>query len=110
MSDTDKISKQGEQALRYNQGKPELSYMLHANYAIQGMCEVMTFGARKYNKLNWQKPFDKDQLIDSLLRHLMAYTNGEEYDKESKLHHLDHVMCNSMFLSYHYNKRKPVDE
>lgn len=95
-----------EQALRYNTGKPELSFILEADYAIEGVCEVLKFGSIKYDRSNYKKGFPKEQLIDSLLRHLTKYINGEELDGESHLHHLDHVLANSIFLSYHYNGKK----
>ena len=96
-----------EQSLRYNEGKAELSYILDADYAMEGACEVMTFGAKKYDRNNWKKGFEKEQLINSLLRHLTKFQNGEEVDEESGLPHVDHALCNAIFLAYHYNGRKP---
>ena len=95
-----------EQALRYNEGKPELSYVLDADYAIEGLCEVLAFGAEKYDRSNYKKGFPKEMLVDSLLRHLTKFMNGEELDEESGLHHTDHVLANAVFLSYHFNRKK----
>ena len=100
-----------EQALRYNENKVQLSHILEADYAIEGVCEVLEFGAKKYDRSNYKKGFPKEQLIDSLLRHLTKYINGEELDSESNLHHLNHVLANSIFLAYHYNgKKEKFDE
>lgn len=101
---------QKELSLRYNEGKCQLSYMLDANYAMEGMCEVLRFGAQKYERNNWKKGFDFEGLADSLLRHLAAHQNGEMYDPESGLPHVDHVLCNAMFMAYHFNGRKDLDE
>lgn len=95
-----------EQALRYNDGKPELSYILEADYAIEGVCDVLAFGAKKYDRGNYKKGFPKEKLVDSLLRHLTKFLNGEEYDEESGLHHTDHITANALFLAWHYNGRK----
>ena len=91
---------------RFNQGKPELSYILDANYAIEGICDVMSFGATKYERDNWKLGFPKEKLADSLLRHLTKFLSGEELDEESGLPHVDHIGCNALFLAYHYNGRK----
>ena len=37
-------------------------------------------------------------VINSLLRHINAFRAGEDFDKESGLLHLDHAMCNLVFL------------
>lgn len=88
-----------EQALRYNKDKPELSYILDTSLAITGACKVMSFGAVKYGRNNWKKGLPTDEVIDSLLRHLLAYKDGEVLDPESGLPHLDHVTCNALFLA-----------
>jgi len=95
-----------EQALRYNTGKPELSFLLSAPYAMTGLAEVFTEGAKKYPRDNWKKGFPKDQLVDSLLRHLMAYQNGQENDEETGCNHLNHVLWNAMALADEYNGKR----
>ncbi|CAL9959710.1 dATP / dGTP pyrophosphohydrolase [Vibrio phage D148] len=94
------------QALRYNSGKPELSFLLSAPHAMTGLAEVFAEGAKKYPRNNWKKGFPKDQLVDSLLRHLMSYQNGEEVDEETGCCHLDHVLWNAMALSDEYNGKR----
>lgn len=91
-----------EQALRYNTGKPELSYVLDVMPALKDMVAVMEFGASKYERNNWQKGFPKEKLLDSLLRHVDAFYSGEDVDPESGLSHVGHILCNAAFLAYHY--------
>lgn len=94
-------SSETEQALRYNTGKPELSYVLDVMPALKDMVAVMEFGAQKYDRNNWQKGFPKEKLLDSLLRHVDAFYSGEDVDPESGLPHVGHIMCNAAFLAYH---------
>lgn len=97
-----------EKSDRFNSGKEKWS-LVHFQ-SLTPMVEVLEFGAKKYSPDNWKKGFDKKELLDSLLRHVTALADGEEFDKESKLHHIGHIMCNAMFYSFHYviygNKNK----
>lgn len=91
-----------EQAMRFNDNKPQLSYLLDAMPALKDMVEVMEFGSRKYARNNWRLGFPKDKLLDSMLRHIDAFYSGEDIDPESGKSHVGHIMCNAMFLAYHF--------
>lgn len=88
-----------ERATRYNEGKPRLS--LVPATAIIEMGRVMTFGAQKYEANNWKKGMPIDECLDSCLRHLTAFMNGEANDKESGLSHISHAMTNLAFITYY---------
>lgn len=101
-----------QDALRYNTGKPQLSYLLSAPEAVKGLSEVFTFGATKYARDNWKRGFKTHELVDSALRHLTLYLNGEDLDLNpvtgaaDKLHsglpHIDHVLWNILVLAEQY--------
>lgn len=87
-------------ALRYNNEKPKWS-LVHFGSFIP-MVKVLMFGAKKYSPDNWKKPMDKKELLDSMQRHMAALMDGEELDPESGESHIGHLMCNTMFFSYHF--------
>jgi|TARA_R110000744_G_scaffold344397_1_gene449772 hypothetical protein len=93
-----------DQAMRYNDGK--MSWELVDFKSLEPMVEVLMFGASKYSPNNWKKGQPTSEILGSLLRHLIAYQDGETVDPESNKHHLGHAMCNLMFLVYN-NKNHP---
>lgn len=86
-------------AERYNVGKPQLSYLLTAPRAAEALARVMEQGAKKYARDNWKKGLPREELIDSLLRHLLAYHNGALMDAESRQPHVAHILANALFLA-----------
>ena len=74
---------------------------------IEGIGEVLTFGANKYEPNNWQNVEDaENRYYAAALRHLLAWRKGEKTDPESGLSHLDHVACNIMFLKHFEREEK----
>jgi hypothetical protein len=70
---------------------------------VEGIGEILTFGAEKYAAWNWQKASsdeDRERLKGAMMRHAMAYMNGEKVDPESGKSHLYHMGCCQMFLDY----------
>lgn len=84
------------EALRYNGDKPRLS-LLPSQPLIE-IAKVMTVGAKKYATDNWRNGFEYRSIYDSLQRHLLAWLEGEDLDKETGLSHLAHAGCNILFL------------
>ena len=93
-----------KQADRFNEGK--LKWALVDFDSLEEMVKVLEFGAKKYGSDNWKKGLNTTEIVESLLRHITAYLNCEDTDKESGMLHVGHIMCNAMFLSY-MNKYKP---
>src|SRR5690625_1514407 len=87
-----------EQADRYNEGKPKLSYLDLESF--EDTARVLEFGANKYTRDNWRKGLPVTEILDSLLRHVSAIQRGELTDPESGLPHHGHIGCNVMFLAH----------
>lgn len=97
-----------KKGLRYDDDKPEMSLM--CPIALEGMAKALTLGAKKYSAHNWQYGMKWSRVFNSLLRHTFKLMSGEDVDSESGLPHVDHIMCNAMFLSNYYRKQKAYDD
>ena len=85
---------------KFDGGK--LEYGLLPPLALEETVKVLTFGAQKYERDNWQKvPDAKRRYFDALQRHVWSWKQGEQLDPESGIHHLAHAMCCLMFLYEH---------
>jgi hypothetical protein len=87
-----------EKALRYNENKLKWSYVHYKS--IEPLVKVLMFGAKKYAPDNWKKGLNKDEILESAMRHLVALMDGELICPESGESHTGHLMCNMMFFNY----------
>jgi hypothetical protein len=86
-------------ALRFNEGKPSLAYILQFANPIKAIARIMEFGAMKYADGNWRKGGKPDrEYLDSMMRHLTDWAHGEKYDNDSGCSHLGHAIWNLMAL------------
>lgn len=69
--------------------------------ALLGAAEAFSYGARKYAAWNYLSGdgLRWGQFLGAALRHLFAWSLGEETDKESGLSHLDHAAASILMLS-----------
>lgn len=107
---TAKAVPHSEAAARFNTGKLRYSLVLEAPEALAGLAHVLEFGAQKYERSNWTKGLPLTQIIDSLLRHTVAFMQGEDLDIESQLPHVDHMLCNALFLAQLYRANPECDD
>lgn len=84
--------------IKHDKGKPMIS-LVEPRF-IEGLAEVMTQGASKYGRDNWQECTEPHRYLDALLRHTLKYWDGEKVDTESGKSHLYHIAFNAMALDY----------
>jgi hypothetical protein len=90
-------------AVKYDEGKPD--YSLMPSESLDLICQVWSFGEKKYAAFNWSKGFAWRRPIAAALRHIYAWLRGEDNDPESGLPHLAHAACClSMVLYFQYKK------
>ena len=66
--------------------------------ALEEVAKVLAFGRAKYSSWNWAKGMAYSRLIGAAMRHLFAWTRGQDKDPETGLSHLAHLACCVLFL------------
>lgn len=89
-------------------GKPPMDLL--DPIALEGLAEVLAFGAKKYAAHNWRGGIAYSRLVAALLRHTFAILRGERTDPESGLPHINHVGCCWMFLANMMVTRPDLDD
>lgn len=97
-----------DRADRFNTDKPKWSLVDFKS--LEPMVNVLEFGAKKYSAHQWKIGLPTTEICESLLRHIFAYMNGENNDKDSGLPHIGHAMCNLMFLQYMMDNKPEFDD
>ena len=85
---------------RFNQGKTR--HDLTPAFAQEQYARVLTAGANKYGDDNWRQGMSWSKVIASMKRHINAFESGEDFDPETGILHVAHVMCNAAFLAEYY--------
>jgi hypothetical protein len=71
------------------------------------VCDVLTFGCRKYSPDNWMHvPGGERRYFEAALRHITARQAGQINDEETKLPHLAHAICCLLFWLWLDNKNR----
>jgi hypothetical protein len=97
-----------EGGIKHDSEKPKLSLIPRA--ALEEEARVFEFGANKYGRDNYKKGMAYSRLIDAALRHIIAFSDGENLDAESSLSHLGHARCCLAMLLYYINNNVGKDD
>jgi hypothetical protein len=82
--------------IKHDQGKPPMD--LIPSFPLFCIAEVLNYGAVKYSEHNWRKGMPWTRPYAAAQRHLLAWNDGEDLDPETGLNHIDHALCELMFL------------
>lgn len=94
--------------IKFDSDKPRMDLL--DSHAIEKLSEVLGFGACKYGANNWRKGIVYSRLIAAALRHIFAFSRGENNDPESGLPHVAHAMCCLMFILGMMNEKPEMDD
>ena len=92
-----------ETAVKFDNDK--VDWMILPYDALEEIIKVMEFGARKYARGNFAsgEGLEYTRVLNSLMRHILAFSRGEDLDPETGISHMAHAGCNVLFL-LHYIK------
>ena len=95
------------EAKKYDKGKVRMDLVPLST--VKDTAAILTMGAEKYSENSWQElPDFWKRYKAALLRHLTAIDKGELIDPESGLPHIDHVLCNTVFLDWGFHHGKAI--
>lgn len=77
---------------------------------VTAVADILGVGAAKYAARNWEMGMDWSRPYGAALRHLFAWWNGENVDKDSGRPHLWHVATNVFFLICYEKWKKGNDD
>lgn len=89
----------------------KIKFSLIPLHLLAGTARVLMAGVTKYAAWNWAKGMAWSECFDCTIRHLFKWWYcGEDYDEETGEHHLDHVMCNVLFMRHYAETYKEGDD
>lgn len=96
------------EAKKNDAGKPRME-LLDPGF-LEGVSQVLTFGANKYAAHNWRNGLSPTRTIGAALRHIFAWLGGESLDRETGLNHLLHAGCELMFTWWTVTHKPELDD
>jgi len=87
--------------VRYELLPPEL---------LDGVAQILTFGAAKYEDRNWEKGMKWSRVFGALMRHLWAWWANSGPDPETGKSHLWHAGCCLAFLIAYEQRKTGQDD
>jgi hypothetical protein len=98
-----------DKALTYDEGKVPLSRLPWA--AIRELAMVQAYGCEKYGDFeNYRKGLEVSRNISCALRHIVAYMEGFDNDRDSGLPHLAHALSRIAFVIQNQHDRTAIDD
>lgn len=105
MSRDDAASKPG-----YKDDGNKVRYELLPPEFLDGVAQILTFGAVKYEDRNWEKGMKWSRVFGALMRHLWAWWANSGPDPETGKSHLWHAGCCLAFLIAYEQRKTGQDD
>lgn len=83
---------------KFDDGKPDLAFMLEFPDLFENFCRALTEGERKYGRKNYLH-LEPRRVVAALMRHIQAHINGEVVDPATGTTHLGYAVANLAMLS-----------
>jgi hypothetical protein len=77
---------------KYDSEKPALAYIPKAALEAEG--RAFSYGAQKYNPFNYKNGIAVTRTLSATMRHIIQFLAGEDFDRESGVHHLGCARAN----------------
>lgn len=89
----------------------KVKFSLIPMHLLGGVARVLMAGIIKYTHWNWAKGMPWSECFDCTQRHLNKFWYlREELDEETLEHHIDHAICNLLFLRHYAIAYKEGDD
>ena len=104
---TEKLKEENSNKAGRKFDSDKLRYDLIPPIVDEELAKILTYGVKKYEENNWQQLDNfNNRYYAALRRHVEAWRNGEDLDKESGEHHLSHALTNLAFLVWNNVKKE----
>lgn len=101
--------KPAQKALTYDDQKPPLAML--PPEGMRAVARAQAYGHRKYGSFhNFRKGLEASRLANCIVRHVMAWMDGEDLDPESGEHHLAHAATRAMFALQNIKDGTLIDD
>lgn len=94
--DNTRRQRQDTGGVKDNLGKPRVDLIPMRTLLEIG--KVLDYGARQYAPHNWRLGLRYGDTMGSIMRHLIAFNEGEDDDPESGISHLAHAATQLLYL------------
>ena len=88
--------RKANEGTKFDNGKPQ--WLLLYFPFFEEVVRVLELGKEKYGFKNYTKGLSYWRIFNAMIRHMVAMTYGEWYDKESGMSHLAHIAANAMMI------------
>jgi nucleoside 2-deoxyribosyltransferase len=89
--------------------KPERFDLIPAA-ALRKVARLYGRGAQKYSAHNWRKGYNWSLSLAALERHLAAFKEGEDFDRETNCEHLASVVFHALALLVYADEHPELDD